>query len=95
MQDFLVLSLSVIRKPALDLPDLEARLFGKNCLIFGSQVRMVNIVEEPFLKNACLVRFECLHTLQAILLNLADRTLRATEGLHSELDILSHGDLLV
>lgn len=72
LQNPLVLPLAVIGEPALDLTNSQAGLSGEHHLVLRSQVWMVNIVEKPLLKNACLVRFECFHALEAVLLNLFD-----------------------
>lgn len=72
LKHLLVFSFPVIREPALDLAYLKARLRGEHRLVLGPQVRMMDVIQEPFLEDACLVRFKRLHALEAVLLNLAD-----------------------
>ena len=57
--NFLILSLPVVREPASDLFLSETSLIGQLNLVILFEVRMLNIVKEPFLKNFCLVLLEC------------------------------------
>ena len=70
LQDFLIFTLPIVGEPALDLSDLQARFQRKNSLVFRLEVRMIDIIEEPLLKQARLVRFKRFHPLQTIVLHI-------------------------
>ena len=55
MDDFFVLSLSIVREPVFDLVYRQARLTAKFRLVLGARVRLLNVFEEPLLQNAPLV----------------------------------------
>ena len=69
LQNFLILALSIVSEPALDLPQLQTRFRRQISLILHLNVRMFNVVEEPFLENASLVWLKGLHAIQTVILN--------------------------
>ena len=75
LKNFLILALSIVSEPALDLPHLQTRFRRQISLILRLNVRMIDVVEEPFLENACLVWLKSLHSIHTVILNFLYGTL--------------------
>ena len=76
LQNFLIFTLPIVGEPALDLPNLQARFRRKSSLVLRLEVRMIDIIEEPLLEQARLMRLKRFHPLQTIVLHVLHGTFR-------------------
>ena len=76
LQNFLIFTLPIVGEPALDLPNLKARFRRKSSLVLRLEVRMIDIIEEPLLEQARLMRLKRFHPLQTIVLHVLHGTFR-------------------